>query len=194
MRLHLSALVLSSALVLAAPVSAFADTDTFTVTGDGYTFSFDLPSSFAVNSADQFGAYNFQNVSVNYAGNAYAATATFFDAQDFAVYDMANFALSTAGEALYATSNGVSTFIPNTYNVTENINCVATLVMPSSRALPTLALFQMPSFGTVCNDSATVQIQSSGGPVSATPEPSSLLLFATGALGVAGIATRRLWS
>ena len=192
MRLRLSALALVSAALM-SPLAAHADTDTFTVTGTDYSFSFALPTSFAIASADSFGDYNFKNVSVDYAGKAYTGTVTFYDATDFAVYDTANYASYLTAGTLYTTNGGRDIFTQQSLQAIGNVNCSASLTMPGIRSMPTLALLQMPSLGTVCNDPSTVTVGGST-PVSATPEPASLLLLGTGALGLVGIATRRLWS
>ena len=197
MRMRFSALVVSSAALaftaaLIMPVAAHADTDTFTVTGTDYSFSFDLPSTFPTGVAD----YSFNNVAVNYGGNIFDATVTFYDRTDFAVQDATDYAGygSIADSGYFSTTGDTNTFNLGSIPSYGSVNCLSSLTMPGMRSMPTLALLQMPTFGTVCGDPTTVQISPASTPISPTPEPASLLLLGTGALGVLSLGTRRLWS
>ncbi len=123
----------------------------------------------------------------------------FIGANRIEVYDASNldevFAIdpSVAPGSLtpFVDASGAVTL--GTYTGSDLTNCTtAALRRPvvSGGLTSTLALFQMPTLDVPCG--ASVSLTATGAaPGSVTPEPSSLVLLATGTLGVAGILRRR---
>ena len=84
---------------------------------------------------------------------------------------------------------GAPTVTSGSYDVAV-ASCLVYVRSPSAAPLPTLALFQMPSIAFGCAP-VSLGITAASTPSSVTPEPSTLALFATGALGLAGVLRRR---
>lgn len=209
MRPKLVLCTLVSAAGLLAP-SAHAGTFLFVgsepATGITFTFSLDPSSATASNAG-----YLFAGVPASINGgpsfaldfNISPAQTSFFTGDLFQItgagldetYFLAangptdNPTLVLAGDP---TVNPIPTINPGTYTGTDETGCVSSFRMPASplRLFPTVAFFQAPV--TTCGDFVSLVVTQTS--PSVTPEPSTLALLGSGALGVFGVARRKFFS
>lgn len=157
-------------LVLAAmavtPLAAMADTlDQFTLTGEGNTFTFSLPSSPTPTAVDAncpsgfTGEFCLAGVSVSIVGGTDTATMEFFNAANGG--GLAFDTLSLFGDQLYTGTETSPTFLPGTYALES---------------------------GATTFPDYTLQIRA------VTPEPASWLLLSSGLLGGVTALRRRFAS
>ena len=165
--------------ILALPTAARADMVQFTLTSGANTVSFTLPSSpvpTAVNT-DCFSAFPgefcLDSVPVTFNGTTIADTIEFFDASggggiNFLLTGGAG--LDQIGYQLYSGTESAPTFVLGTYPL-----------MNAGDGIPGDYTLQIASAGD----------GTSPGNPTPVPEPSSLLLLGSGALGVATAFRRR---
>lgn len=112
-----------------------------------------------------------------------------------------NFTFSSPDVLIFTTSTGVATFtITGPINVSldngDFLDISGTGILTLTGYAPTEATFSFDStdssssYGTTGSSTFGIDITATG--VSATPEPSSLLLFGSGLLGFAGMLRRKL--
>lgn len=207
MRLALVPATLLSALALSLPAAA-ATLDTFTLSGvdtskNVYSISFSLDASQPYT--DLYSNFAFANTPVSINGTVEALTVELFPStnSDFITiigtgfYDA--FQLNANGSTLFLGGDPASglppTFAPGIYTGTSVSACLASITMPRTAVsmLPTLAFFQMPVINSNCGDATSLSITVPS-TTSVTPEPSTLALLGSGALGVFGIVRRRFLS
>lgn len=185
MRPVLSALLVSA--LLAVPVLAHADTvDDFTVTGHGLDLMFSLPSSPVVGS-DYVKGFFFYLGDISFTENGTAMTAanvffytkpedggfTLTDADDNAIDG-----LDFTGPKLFTGTVKKPTFKEGMFKLTQ-VGCGGGI---SAAAVSDASL--APCKYNLSIDPAVTP--------TVTPEPGSLALLGTGALGVFGVVRRRL--
>ncbi|GGG71002.1 PEP-CTERM sorting domain-containing protein [Edaphobacter dinghuensis] len=186
--------VLSSTLlfasVLALPLAAHADTiDDFVLTGGGQTITYSLP---ATSSFPDFSLFNFfsesaptkvDGVSVGTITGSYYVIGAFFPTLVLDTPDaVGNPGLNLYGPKFFSVDyvpasnplpylpyDVVPTFTPGTYTLEDDGSPINPLSSP------------IPYTLTITQETATAT----------TPEPSSLLLLATGLLAFAGLAATR---
>lgn len=162
--------VFSVGLLMLATCAAYAQTDNFDVTTGANSFTFSLPASptpsgtSCLSFLDNFCV---TGVAVTFDGTPQTDEILFFDSTDYGgllIYNnsSATYLLDQEGAVLFSGSDSVPTFLLGSFADDE--------VSP------------YPA-GQVQGDT-TVNI-------SATPEPSSLMLLGSGVLGVAGVVRRR---
>lgn len=208
-------LLVTLALLSATAVSLNARATTLDQLSFTGIDAYDVPYAinFALDPTIPSGTgYGFQYPSVNGTVNGVSDT---FDVAVYQYVDSGSVASDYVyihgASSFYASfdiaPNGPASFLSGTPDVgaTPTITagsysgyfvCAASLRLPSIR-LPgsaALAMISAPSFSGYCGDPVDLSVTggSTSTPTSVTPEPSALALFATGALGVAGVLRRRL--
>ena len=185
MRPVLSALLASA--LLAVPVLAHADAvDDFTVTGHGLELTFSLPSMPAVGGDFMKGFYFYLgDVSFTENGTAMTAANVFFYTKPedggFSLTDADNDVidgLDFTGPKLFTGTVKKPTFKEGTFKLTQ-VDCgggIETAAVSEAKLGP-------------CKYNLSIDPAAAPTP---TPEPGSLALLGTGALGVFGVVRRRL--
>ncbi len=200
MRNLFSSALLSTAAVcaLSASVAAHADTPVqFTYTGSE-TVSFSLDPSAYDPTYDGFTYF----VSGSLNGTPDNFVASFYPYDDGESLGLEN-EESTFFEDAFIEPNGTAlpldgdptsglapTVTPGTF--AGFLACAASLRSPASGLPPTLAFFQVSGLGN-CGDAVSLVVGTPAviTPPGVTPEPSTLALFGTGALGLVGAVRRR---
>jgi PEP-CTERM motif len=180
--------LLASALTL--PLAARADTiDDFTLVGDGSTFTFSLPASFTVANHPHLDSALLGNVATSVNGvNGYSSALTIYlpllafrSGFDIYVapsgsgggpiydYQLQGPSLADQPTEPFIDPLATVTFLPGTYELSTFLD-----------GIPFLTKGGIPFTLTIAPETA------------ATPEPGTLFLFATGALGIITAARRRL--
>ena len=188
-------------------VSARAETVDFSISGVD-DFSTPYTANFAIDPSkyiDDFHSFAYESVavttngvtetldlefnpvevieSVSFVGSNYLPLYNFFDN---------GVGLPLMG---YAPSGLPPTVTPGTF--TGHVECLASVRMPERMpgVLSTLALLQLPSLSIGCGDLATLVVGAPTTPPppppTVTPEPSTIALLSTGALGALGMVRRR---
>jgi hypothetical protein len=165
MRNVLASLVLLAAALFAAPVLAHADTIDYTlISGSGKNATFALDSNAAGATANSSFIF-YDDLTVDINGTAYPDTFLQFGAPG-TIYT--NFIIVYAGGQLFSEQENIAFFTTNNGEDTLSTGT-----------------FQFPGGGGPFTLTAV--------DVTATPEPSSLILLGTGLLGIAGAARRRFF-
>ena len=182
MRVPFSALAVLASLALPAVTHA-ATMDDFTVTGNGLNLTFSLPASPAVGGNYDLG-FDFFLGDISFVENGTKMTASdvYFYTKvgegGFGLYDKNGFPidnLNFTGPQLFAGTVKNPTFLQDTFSLQED---------PCGVAAAAVAAKQKP-----CTYSLTIDPAMAPAP---TPEPGSLALLGTGALGAFGVLRRRL--
>jgi hypothetical protein len=192
-------LTLSLLALVAVPLAARADTDLITITGAEGTYTFTVASSPTVTLANSDGATYFDLTAVpttfEAAGSPtvtdYSDTVYFFDTVDDGALADGNTSFP-----LYSSTEGQNgLFLAGVELFTEGVGGILspTFNAGASGTLYTLNATGVPS--DEMNPTYTYSIvDETSRPPSVTPEPSSLILLGTGALGLAGTLRRRIFS
>ncbi len=177
MHFALSALAVLSTLIL--PAAAYANTsDAFTVTGHGLDLTFTLPSSPTPSGFDMRRDFFLGNISFTEDGTMMTASDVYFftklESGGFELDDsLGNVIddLSFFGPKLFTGTVKAPTFKEGAFRLTGG---------------PACSVDSETTEAPACSYKLTID------PTSVTPEPSSLALLGSGALGVFGILRRRL--
>ena len=167
-------LVASVLLCAASAVAAHADTlTTFSVTGGDGTFSFSLPSS-ATPSTSNNNAAGFSLSSATYNGTPVSGDTVYF--------------YTTSGSGGFYLTNPAGTFDldeygPQIFSGTTSMPVFTTM---------TYTLSNGSADGNGIHSAAAGDVLTVTTSVSPVPEPSTLALFGTGILGLAGFGRRAL--
>jgi len=158
--------LLATAIVVPTARADGATLD-FTYQSDGNTFEWQLPASPVIAPADVdvLGAIDFEidDVAVSENGGpSILETLIFISTVSLGGFYDASIPAATYGAQVYRGAESAPTFVPGTYDLTDY-----GITGYDSSGLP----------GTL--------------EITATPEPSSLLLLAIGVLGVAGLSKKR---
>ena len=184
MRLAFSALVVLASLAL--PVVAHAATvDDFSVTGNGLDLTFALPASPSVGNNYDAGFYFYLgDVSFTENGNKMTASDVYFytktDEGGFGLFDKNGFAiddLDFTGPQLFTGGVKNPTFNEGMFSL-QQVSCGGGIEAEAVGAKT-----------NPCTFSLTIDPAVAPAP---TPEPGSLALLGTGALGAIGVLRRRL--
>ncbi len=180
---HSALSALAVLAVLFVPAAAHADVDLFAVTGHGLDLTFTLPSSPAPLGFNNGIDFFLGNVSFTEGGTIRSATTVHFYTQD-------------AGGG-FELENGFG-------NPIDNLNFFGTILFTGSAKMPTFRQgdFQLTG-GPACsieNESSKADLAPDAAcgynvriePTALAPEPCSFAFLATGALGLFGVARRRV--
>ena len=194
--------------VLSLPACA-ATLDSFSFTGQDssskpYSINFQLDPSGYTNN---FGVFSYSNVPGTVDGvhdtfslniRPYTGSDSVLISDTGSLFQFLNIDASNGTDFLAGdpSSGNPPVVTLGSYTGTNFTECTASLTMPQIGKLPaSLAMFQMsvPTLSVNCNAAIALNITGNS-PAAVTPEPSTLALFATGALGIAGVLRRRVLS
>ena len=213
MRPVLRATALLSALTFSLSVLARAETVDFSISGVDQT-STPYTATFAIDTSTYFADFTtfaYEGVAVTTNGVTESLDVDFTSDEVFE--SVSFFGSNYLPSYIFPDRNGVlpltgdaqsglpPTVNPGTYGGT--VQCIASVTMPQRAPgmMATLGLLQMPTLDISCGEAATLTV--GGGtvtpppptpPTSVTPEPATIGLLGTGALGLIGLVRRRFQS
>ena len=146
MRLASQALVLALAL-LAAPL-AKADTLDFTITGQGSTYTFSLPSSPTPDLFVGSVFFRLDNQPIN-IDNQFGETSDIRFFTNFAAGGVSFLNLALSGPQLYTGTEASPTFLTGDFTLTQGLDTYALTIVPESSPVPEPATLILLATGAV---------------------------------------------